>query len=276
MSLVSLANPRTDAPPLIATRGLSLGVGGKFLLRALDWQVGPGECWAVVGRNGAGKSTLLRALAGLGDTTGGGVELAGRPLHTVPLAERTRLCAYLPQGRADAFGYSALDTVLAARHQQQSGYWDAPEDIEAAMRCLRRLDVAELARRDVRSLSSGERQRVSIAALLAQDAPLLLLDEPAAALDLAHQIGLQRLTNALRNEGRGVVLVSHDLNLAAAAATHALLMLEVGCWLAGPAAEILEARRLGECLGHRVQAIEHAGRCIFVPVYDEPVLENKA
>ncbi len=139
-------------------------------------------------------------------------------------------------------------------------------DIEIASAALHELDVFDLAERDVRSLSGGERQRVAIAALLAQDAQTMLLDEPANALDLAHQVSvMQLLARLCRDFGKSVVMVSHDLNLAQRVATHALLMMKDGSWLAGPKEQVMTAEQLSICLGHPIERFVHADQTLFLP-----------
>ena len=252
---------------IITTRQLELQVAGRVLVSGLDWQVHAGECWSIIGRNGAGKSTLLRTLAGLRQPDGGAVDIAGRPLADWPPEALARERAYLPQARQDAFAYSVIDTVLSARHPYHGNrYWEGSDDHAAALGALARMEVDYLAARDVRSLSGGERQRVAIAALLAQDTPLLLLDEPANALDLAHQVRTMGLLARLcREQGKTVVMIGHDLNLAYGISTHALLLNGDGRWHAGPVAEAMQAPLLGDYLGHPIDAIEHAGRRIFIP-----------
>jgi iron complex transport system ATP-binding protein len=251
----------------IAARHLTLAVAGRVLVRGLDWQAGAGECWSIIGRNGAGKSTLLRALAGLRAPDGGTVTIAGRPLPDLALATLARERAYLAQSRVDAFAYRAIDTVLAARHPYHADrYWEGSDDHAAAMRALADMQAEHLAARDVRTLSGGERQRVAIAALLAQDTPLLLLDEPANALDLAHQVQTMGLLARLcREQGKTIVMIGHDLNLAWSVSTHALLLEGDGGWYAGPVGEAMQTARLGAYLGHPLEMIEHAGRRIFLP-----------
>jgi iron complex transport system ATP-binding protein len=246
---------------------LNLAIGGRSLLRKLDWQAEPGQCWCIIGRNGAGKSSLLRSLAGLRDTEGGEIRLHGKSLASWQLASLARERAFLAQGRVDAFGYSALETVLSARHPYHDAhYWESGADVELAMAALRQLDVADLAQRDVRSLSGGERQRVAIAALLAQDAGIMLLDEPANALDLAHQVTVMQLFSRLcREQGKTVVMVSHDLNLAHSIASHALLLMGDGSWLAGAAADMLQADKLSACLGHPIEQFQHGSQTVFLP-----------
>ena len=252
---------------MIETSDLMLRADGRVLVEHLDWTVGAGESWCVIGPNGAGKSTLLRTLAGLHAPDAGSVSLAGKPLAGWPLPALARERAFLSQARGDAFAYRAIETVLMARHPYHADrYWEGSDDHAAAENALRTLDVLHLAQRDVRTLSGGERQRVAIAALLAQDTPLLLLDEPANALDLAHQVALTALLARLcRDEGRAVVSVGHDLNLAWSGATHALLLHGDGQWRAGPVAEVMRADLLGACLGHPIAAVQHGGRTIFLP-----------
>jgi iron complex transport system ATP-binding protein len=252
---------------MIATTDLALRAGGRLLLDGLAWTARAGECWCVIGPNGAGKSTLLRTLAGLRAPDAGLVAIDGKPLPAWPLPALARERAYLAQSRADAFAYRAIETVLMARHPYHADrYWEGSDDHAAAEAALQKLDVLHLARRDVRTLSGGERQRVAIAALLAQDTPLLLLDEPANALDLAHQVAvMDLLARECRERGKTVVMVGHDLNLAWSGATHALLMMAGGGWHAGTVAEVMQPKLLSKCLGHPIAAIDHEGRTIFIP-----------
>lgn len=258
---------------MIETRDLSLRAAGRSLIEHLDWRVAPSESWCVLGPNGAGKSTLLRTIAGLRAPDAGSVSLGGKLLPDWPLTALARERAYLAQARADAFGYRVIEAVLMARHPYQGDrYWEGSDDHAVARSALDTLDLLHLAQRDVRTLSGGERQRVAIAALLAQDTPLLLLDEPANALDLAHQVALTALMARLcREQGRAVVAVGHDLNLAWSGATHALLLHGDGSWRAGPVREVMRADLLGACLGQPIAVIEHDGRTIFLPDTPAPL-----
>jgi iron complex transport system ATP-binding protein len=249
---------------MIATEQLTLTAGARTLVQDLTWHVGRGECWSIIGRNGAGKSTLIRTLAGLRAPDAGFVTLNGRPLSGWPLAELAQTRAFLAQARSDAFGYSALDTVLAARHPYgASRYWDGAADQAAACAALVAMEVDHLARRDVRTLSGGERQRVAIAAMLAQDTPLL--DEPANALDLAHQASVTRLLASLSREyNKTIIAIGHDLNLAHQASTHALLLMGDGAWLAGPKDEVMTAPQLSRYLAHPIEVLAHGARRIFI------------
>lgn len=246
-------------------RGLTLQADRRILVDGLDFDTGPGECWVVIGRNGAGKSTLLQALAGLRKPAAGQALIDGRALPDWPLADLARRRAYLPQGRSDAFGYRVLDTVLAARHPYQDGYWDSDADRGLALQALAEMDAAHLAGRDVRTLSGGERQRVAIAAVLAQQTPLLLLDEPSGALDLAHQVALMQRIAGLCGEGRTVLMVAHDLNMVDGVASHALLLSGEGRWRAGTVEAMMQPGLLEECLGHPIAVLRHEGRRIYLP-----------
>ncbi len=252
---------------MIRAQNLRLKNGNRLLVDALDWQAQPGECWCVIGRNGAGKSTLLRSLAGLRDPDGGTVLLEERSIKEWPLLPLARTRAFLPQARSDAFGYCAVETVLAARHPYHSGSrWESADDHQTALQAMQAMEVADLAHRDVRTLSGGERQRVAIAALLAQDAPLMLLDEPANALDLAHQASVMALLSQLcRERQKTVVMAGHDLNLAHNVATHALLLMGDGQWRAGRADEVMTETLLSRCLGHPVERVLHQGRVLYIP-----------
>jgi iron complex transport system ATP-binding protein len=255
---------------MISTHALGLKIGGRTLVEHLDWTVGAGECWCIIGRNGAGKTTLLRTLAGMRQPDAGSVAVNGRPLAEWPLEQLARQRAYLPQSRSDAFSYRVLETVLSARHPYHAErYWEDSDDHAIAMAALASMEVAGLAQRDVRSLSGGERQRVAIAAMLAQETPLLLLDEPANALDLAHQVSMMRLIARLcREQGKAAVTIGHDLNLAQAC-SHALLLMGDGSWEAGPIEQVMTAPALSRYLGHPIEIVVHGGRRIFVPVQSD-------
>jgi iron complex transport system ATP-binding protein len=252
---------------MIATHKLTLKAGQRTLVHQLDWQVNAGECWSIIGRNGAGKSTLMRTLAGLRDPDGGSVSIQGRPLAAWPLADLAHQRAFLAQSRSDAFAYRAIETVLAARHPYHAHrYWEGSDDDRIAREALAAMEVLDLAERDVRTLSGGERQRVAIAAMLAQDTPLLLLDEPANALDLAHQSSVMRLLARLcREQGKTAIMIGHDLGHAHQASSHTLLLMGDGEWQAGPASELMQGPLLSRYLGHPIEVITHGSRRIFIP-----------
>jgi len=253
------------------TSALQIKVGERLLIDGLNLEIRAGECWCVIGRNGAGKSTLLRTLVGLRQADAGSVSLQDKILADWPLQALARERAFLPQGRNDAFGYRVIEMVLTARHPyHDAAYWESESDHTAAHTALQLMDVAEFAERDIRTLSGGERQRVAIAAVLAQDTPLLLLDEPTSALDMAHQVSAMKLLAKLcREQKKAVVMVSHDLNLAHGVATHALLLMGDGRWHAGKVDDVMQAPLLSECLGHPIEIVRHGSRAIYLAVEEK-------
>lgn len=240
-------------PPLIETRALTLVAAGRELVHALDWQAALGERWCVIGRNAAGKSTLLRALAGVGDRAlmrHGEVRWLGRAADSWPAADAASVRAFLPQQASDRFPIAVRRllelSVVHARHE--------------AGELLAALDAAALAERNVLELSGGERQRVALAQCAVQGAPLLLLDEPVAFQDPAHQLQVARWFGSLERE-HALVMSAHDVNWIARAATHVLALLPDGRCEQGPAALMLDAERLQRIYGCAWRAVDgEAGR----------------
>jgi len=221
-----MMNAHNASHPALSAQRLTLRAGMRTLLDAFTHTFYAGEIWCIAGPNGAGKTTLLSTLAGLAQPSAGHVELDGVRLadwQPLPLAQRRAL---MPQSAADAFSASVLDIVMLNRFPHLTGWgWEGEADRAAAHAALDGLGLTAFAARDVLSLSGGERQRVALAAVLCQEAPLLLLDEPLSHLDLHHQIDcLEALTAWTRAPRRTVMFSCHDLNLARRFATHALLL----------------------------------------------------
>ena len=252
--------------PLLEATGLDVAVVDRVLLRGITFAVRPGEVWALLGANGAGKTTLLHTLIGVHAPAAGTLRLDGRSLGDWTPLYAARRRAFLPQFVHDAFPASVLDIVLTGRHPHLSRLaWESGDDERVARAALAALDLGVLAARDVTTLSGGERRRVAVAALLAQQAPLLILDEPVAHLDLHHQIAvLAHLATLARDAGHGVLFSVHDPNLATRFATHALLLSSAGA-LAGPIAQVLDAARLSVAYRHPLVAVEVGGRIVYVP-----------
>jgi iron complex transport system ATP-binding protein len=185
------------------------------LLESVSLRLGTGELVALVGPNGAGKTSLIRTALGLLQPTRGKVLLGGKPIGHLRARERAALAAWLPQQSGIVEDLTALELVSAARYRFQER---RAMTLAAAKRALQRAGVESLAERLVTGLSGGEQQRVALAALLAQEAPLLLLDEPANHLDPAQQIALYELIGDLWREGMSVLCITHDVNLLAHAA----------------------------------------------------------
>jgi iron complex transport system ATP-binding protein len=250
---------------LLAADRLVLRAGARTLVDGLSLSVARGELWSVLGPNGSGKTTLLHTLAGLRPPDSGTVHLAGRPLDRWRATDAACLRGLLPQAMHDAFSASALEVVLMGRHPHLSRWaWEDEADRALALSKLAAVELAESAERDVTTLSGGERQRVGIAALLAQDPLLLLLDEPVAHLDLRHQIVvLEHLRAAARKDGKAIVLSIHDLNLARRYSTHALV-LGGAAPAQGPVAEAMNDSALSAAFGHPVVRRALHDRDIFV------------
>ena len=262
--------PTRDAPAvLLEASALSLRAGGaarnRLLFAGLDLRIAAGERWVVVGPNGAGKSSLLAALAGVFPLAAGSVRIDGVAIADwAPraLAERR---AWSPQFWSDPFPATVRETAALA-HRRDAGWRGALDrrsdpDVE---RILGRLLLAELADSDVQTLSGGERQRVALATALLQDAPLLLLDEPASHLDLAHERLLVELLLAHAEGGGAVVASLHDLDLAWDLASHVVLIDGSGGVVAGLRDDVLAADRLGAVFGVAIHAIDVAGARRFV------------
>lgn len=203
----------TTAPPALRARGLGVVIAGTPVLSGLDLDIAEGEWLALLGPNGAGKTTLVRALSGTVRHTGT-VTLAGGAVRRP--RDRARRVAVVPQTPVVPPGISAFEYVLLGRTAHQGLRLSASlDDRRRALAVLQRLDLERFAARDVTSLSGGERQRVILARSLVTDAPMLLLDEPTAALDLGHQFEILELLAELRAE-RGLTIVTtlHDLSVA--------------------------------------------------------------
>jgi iron complex transport system ATP-binding protein len=225
---VAVAEP-PGAAPALAVAALSAGYGrsgaGRAVLEAISFEVGRGELVGVLGPNGAGKSTLVRAISGVLPRYDGSVRVLGDEVRALAPRELARRLAVVPQEPRFELPFTALEIVLLGRHPHLSGLaFESADDVAIARRALARVDAAALADRAIDELSAGERQRVVFARALAQEAPLLLLDEPASFLDLRHEVELFDRLRELAASGRAVVAVLHDLNLAAEYCDRLLLL----------------------------------------------------
>ncbi len=203
----------------LEAKGLAAGYGTRVVLRDISLAVDEGEVLSVVGPNGTGKSTLIRALTGLVPLRAGEVRVSGRALATLSRPAIARHIAVVPQVLETLFPFSVREIVALGRTARLDELGRAgPQDAAAVARALELLDLTLLADRRIDQISGGERQRVVLAMALAQEAPVLLLDEPTVHLDPAHQLATIALVRRLAREQRLAVLaVVHDLNLAALA-----------------------------------------------------------
>ena len=237
--------------------GVAAVAGGKPLLARTDLRLSPGRVTAVLGPNGAGKSTLLALLSGERRPDQGQVLLDGADIAGIPSPALALRRAVMAQEGAVSFDFLVREVVELGRYPHRL----RPTAGEAALvaQAMADADVTHLAPRVFNSLSGGEKARVHLARVLAQATPWLLLDEPTAALDLAHQHqALQRLRRLAQQQGLGVVLVLHDLNLALRYADDAVLLAGAALQAAGPVREVLSPSRVRDIWGVQTLAV-HAG-----------------
>ena len=254
------------APPLLATRGLALGIAGRRLIDALDLELRPGMFVAVLGRNGSGKTLLLHTLAGLLPVTGGTLSLNGSALGGLPRREVARQLALLPQDSEAGQSTRVRDSVALGRYAHLP-LWGAPQagDDGAVDAALELAALATLAARDTGTLSGGELRRTAIAVVLAQQAPLMLLDEPTNHLDPQHAIELLGAFRHRVDAGAAVIATLHDPNLAERVATHVLLLHGDGRADFGARTAVLGADSLSALYGTPYRELADGARRVFVP-----------
>ena len=258
---------RHDREPLLALDDASYAIDGKVLVDGISLAFEPGTLTALVGPNGAGKSTLLGLAAGDLHPTRGQVSLLGRALPRWRVRPLARERAVLPQDHSVRFAFSVREVVAMGRLPHLP---DPARDEAIVDAALSTVDIAGLAPRDVQSLSGGESARTAYARVLAQQTPLVLLDEPTAALDLAHQEALLRSARGLARGGACVITVLHDLNLAAAYADR-IVVLQGGRLVAdGTPRAVLTRERIEGVYGQPVVVIDHPTRAIPLVVTVDP------
>ena len=235
----------------ITTETLQLGYDAAVIIQNLSLSIPSGKITALVGPNGCGKSTLLRGLARLLAPRHGAVYLDGQAIQKLPTRELAKQLGILPQGPVAPEGLTVRELVAQGRypHQQWFQQWSAADE-RALNDALTITGMAELADRPVDALSGGQRQRAWIAMTLAQETPVVLLDEPTTFLDLAHQIEVLHLLEHLnREEGRTIIMVVHDLNHAARHAHHVIALRAGSVVAAGSPATIITPALLHEVFG---------------------------
>lgn len=254
------------------------------VLDHISLMVPNGTFLALVGPNGAGKSTLINLLAGLLKPQSGVLSIDGIDLGTYPRGQLARKVAVVRQEFVPAFGFSVVETVMMARtpYYSQLGF-ETEADREIVADALDLTDTAQFASRPLADLSGGERQRVFIARALAQDTPILLLDEPTSFLDLRHQVGTYDLLKSIQcDKGRTIIAITHDINLAAQYCDQALLLApevsrqprgngapansSVGQYRIGRPAEVFTPARIEEAFGVRVFSAPIGRESIILPL----------
>jgi iron complex transport system ATP-binding protein len=250
----------------LTAQGVSVTLAGRRVLNGISLSLSPGHLVALVGPNGAGKTTLLRALAGLVPSEGA-IHIGGDPLASLSLRERARRFGYLPQGHIAHWPLAARDIVALGRYPH--GATDparlSPGDAEAVLRAMQATDAVEFAERRVTELSGGERSRVALARVLAVEAPVILADEPTSSLDPRHQIDVMKNLRAAADKGTLVIVVTHDLGLAARFADTILVLSEGRLVSQGAAGEALSERVMAEVFRISAYRAEFQSEAVIVP-----------
>ncbi|MEU0375975.1 ABC transporter ATP-binding protein [Streptomyces cyaneofuscatus] len=262
----------------LTAEDLTLGYGDRTVVSSLDLAVPPGAITVIVGANACGKSTLLRSMSRLLAPREGRVVLDGKEVHRLPAKELARTLGLLPQSPVAPEGITVSDLVGRGRHPHQSMFsrWNEKDDAAVAS-ALEATATEPLADRAVDELSGGQRQRVWIAMALAQQTDLLLLDEPTTFLDASHQIEvLDLLTDLNRARGTTIVMVLHDLNLAARYADHLIALADGTLHAAGSPADVLTEETVRAVFGLESRVVEDpvSGRPLMLPIGRHHVRER--
>lgn len=249
----------------LEARDVGVDRSGRRLLDGISLQIGGGHLVGIVGPTGAGKSTLLRVLSGEVVPSEGAALIDGVPVTDTSLADLARLRAYVGPPMRSHVGFRVVDVVAMGRHPFAADSSPANVVDDA----MARTDIAHLARREVRTLSSGEQQRVNLARAIAQHTPVLLLDEPAAALDIGHQELVMKLLRDLAAAGAVVVAALHHLNLAAAYVDSILVLNKARAVATGTPQEVLNANLLSDVYARPIRVVDHPFRpCPLILVAD--------
>lgn len=241
---------KPDFAPVISCTNISVERSGKKILDGVSLEANPGELIAILGPNGAGKSTLLGVLAGDLKPDSGEVIFGESKISELDKRDLARMRAVLPQRVNITFPYSVAEVVEMGR-----GPKIVEGDFDLIERAMHRLNIAEMRNRLYQSLSIGEQARVSMARILAQDTKLLLLDEPTAVLDIGQQEKLMRIVRALVDEGRTVIAVFHDLNVAMSFADRVILLQRGKQVGTGSPRETLTSETLSTIYEHQIDVI---------------------
>ncbi len=239
---------------MLEVRNISVSYGDREVLRDVSMTLSSGEIIALLGANGAGKSTLVRALNGTVPVTRGEILIDGRPIAEMSRREIARKIAVVAQENETRFPVTVLEFVLSGRfvHGGKFG-WETERDVESARSALAECDLDAFEDRLMDNLSGGERQRVVLARALAAGASIVLLDEPTANLDLAHQVMMFRLVKKqCREFGSSAVVITHDLNLASEFADRILMLKDGRIAAAGAPREVLSAENVMDIFGINV------------------------
>ena len=251
--------------PSLSCHELTVTVPGRTLVSDLNLRLEAGDFLAVLGENGAGKSLSLHTLAGIREADSGMTTINDRLLAELPRQYAAQHLALLPQHTEDIFPATVMDTVMIGRHPHIGRFqWESDHDIEIARECMQQMDLANMADRDVATLSGGERRRLAIAQVLTQAPSIYLLDEPTNHLDPQHQLDVLHVFREQAANGRIVVASLHDVNLAARFADKCLLLFGDGRWELGSTESVLTESRLTELYSTPMEAVRWRNHQLFV------------
>ena len=256
----------TTPAPLIELTSVGLALDGRAILKNVSLQVFPGEVLALVGPNGAGKSSLLSVMSGDVPATTGRASLQGRDVSKYRVDEAARQRAVLMQSNEVSFPFTVWEIVEMGR-APWARTTSLADDNKAIAEALEKADVRHLVERRFNQLSGGERARVSLARVLAQRTPAVLLDEPTAALDLKHQESVMKTVREIAGQGRAVVVVVHDLSVAAGYADRVAMVVEGKIAAVGSPREVITAKRVSEVYGVAVdiETVGSPARPVILP-----------
>ncbi len=253
--------------PRIEVRSLSFGYGKEQVLHDIDVTIEGSGLTCIIGPNGVGKSTLIKCMNGLLKPTEGQVYVNGRPVSDYSVKELSHLMGYVPAATQLSFPMSVIDSILIGRDSKSKWKLD-PDDISAAYRALRTMRMDDMALRGCNELSAGQMQKVNLCRGLVRESEIFILDEPTSNLDIKHQIFVANFLQVLaKKAGIRVVMICHDLNIAARFADDVLILKEpgeVGAY--GPPEEVITEDMISEVYSVRSRIIEVDGRPHVIPM----------
>ncbi len=254
---------------MLTVEDLHFSYKNRPIFHGLRLEARAGELVGIVGPNGAGKSTLIRLISGVLKPSAGRIAVSGTDLSTLSAAQRARLVSVVPQNPQLPLGFRALDLVLMGRNaHMRLLQWEGRRDLDVARRAMEMTHTWELADRPLGNLSGGERQRALVAMALAQEAPVMLLDEPTSSLDLSHQTGIMDLVKDVQRNRGATLVAMHDLTLAAQYCDRIVMIADGRNFVQGHPTDVLTRETILAVYGADVIVMPHphTGTPIVLPV----------